>query len=59
MLIRTPATLLPDLSEADLRKRLDLARQHVAFQYDPRNRDAAIEQVELIRSELRRRRKAA
>ena len=58
-MIRTPARLLPDLSEDDLRRRLDIARQHVAFEYDHRNRDAAMEQVELIRSELRRRRKAA
>lgn len=54
-MIRTPAHLLPDLSEGDLRRRLDIARQHVAYQYDPRNRDAAIEQLELIRSELTRR----
>lgn len=58
-MIRTPATLLPDLSEADLRRRLDIARQRVAFEYDHRNRDAAIEQVELLRSELKRRGRAA
>lgn len=58
-MIRTPARLLPDLSEGDLRRRLDIARQHVAYEYNARNRDAAMEQVELIRSELIRRREAA
>ena len=54
-MICTPARLLPELKLHELRRRLDIARQHVAYDYARQQRERALEQVELIRSELRRR----
>lgn len=55
-MIRTPASLLPTLGMGDLAKRLDIARQRLAFGYlTVTDRRVIMEQVELLSSEMTRR----